>query len=126
MAELKREVIKMVRDYIKKDYKQRDKCFICGRTDTLELHHLYSLSELFNQWCVKNSIRNISTVEQITQLRVTFAEDCKEHLAHEHLYTLCSEHHKRLHNIYGQTYVNSMAPKIKNWIELQKVKYGNE
>lgn len=126
MTDLKREQVKYIRDFIKKDYKLRDKCFICDSTSNLELHHLYSVSELFNQWCTKNGVRNITTEAQIKQLRVQFAEDCSELLGHEHLFTLCSEHHKRLHNIYGQTYANSMAPKIKNWIELQKVKNGKQ
>lgn len=126
MTDLKREHVKYIRDYIKKDYKLRDKCYICNSVNALELHHLYSVSELFNQWCVKNSIRSITTEAEIKELRVVFAKDCAEHLGNDNLFTLCSEHHKRLHNIYGQTYSNSMAPKIKNWIELQKVKHSNE
>ena len=39
MDVLKRFPIKYVRDYIKKDYKVRDKCYICGSKDDLELHH---------------------------------------------------------------------------------------
>ena len=46
MRELKRFPIKYIRDFIKKDYKLRDKCFICGSSEKLELHHLYSVSEL--------------------------------------------------------------------------------
>jgi len=37
---------------------------------------------------------------------------------------LCSMHHKQLHSIYGQTYSNHLAPKIKNWLEIQKAKNG--
>ncbi len=40
MDVLKRFPIKYVRDYIKKDYKVRDKCYICGSKDDLELIHL--------------------------------------------------------------------------------------
>lgn len=125
MAELKREAVKMVRDYIKKDYKSKDCCFICGKTDTLELHHLYSLSELYNSWIDNNNIKVNDTVEQMMSLRVIFARDNAETLSNDNLYTLCSDHHKRLHNIYGQTYPNFMAPKIKNWIQIQKDKHGN-
>jgi 5-methylcytosine-specific restriction endonuclease McrA len=125
MTELKREVIKYVRDFIKKDYKLRDCCFICSSTSKLELHHLYSVSELFNSWLSKNKIQLDNTVEQLLKLRVIFAEECAEMLSNNNLYTLCSEHHKRLHNLYGQTYHNSMASKIKTWLEIQKDKYGN-
>jgi 5-methylcytosine-specific restriction endonuclease McrA len=122
MNNLTRLPVKWVRDYIKKDYKLRDYCYICNSTSALELHHLYSVSELFNTWCSKNKINNISSDEQIIDLRVQFAEDNKEYLGNDNLYTLCSNHHKRLHNIYGQRYANSMVPKVKNWLETQKVK----
>ena len=125
MAELKREAIKMVRDYIKKDYKSRDYCFICGNTETLDLHHLYSLSELFNTWLDKNKIRLDNTVEQITALRVLFAKENEAALSADNLYTLCKKHHVQLHSIYGQRYSNNMAPKIKNWLQIQKDKHGN-
>lgn len=125
MAELKRETVKYIRDFIKKDYKFRDCCYVCGSTNKLELHHLYSVSELFNNWCVKNNIKHISTEEQILELRVKFANDCSEALDNVNLYTLCSDHHKRLHNLYGQTYPNFMATKIKSWLEIQKDRHGN-
>lgn len=125
MAELKRELVKYVRDFIKKDYKLRDCCYICGSTAKLELHHLYSVSELFNKWCVRNNIKAITTEEQILELRVRFAEDCATDLNNANLYTLCSDHHKRLHNLYGQTYPNFMATKIKAWLEIQKDKHGD-
>ena len=124
MNQLKRFPIKYIRDFIKKDYKLRDVCFICGSKEKLELHHLLSVSELFNKWCLKNKINAIEDVDYIKKLRVEFANDCEEELSHKHLFTLCSTHHKQLHSIYGQTYSNHLAPKIKNWLEIQKVKNG--
>lgn len=125
MTELKRLPVRYIRDYIKKDYKLRDYCYICGCVDTLELHHLYSVSELFNTWCDKKGITSIDTEEQILEYRVLFAEDCEDKLSANNLYTLCSMHHKRLHTIYGQRYSNHLAPKIKNWLNIQKEKNGN-
>jgi 5-methylcytosine-specific restriction endonuclease McrA len=125
MTDLKRLPVKYIRDFIKKDYKLRDCCYICNSTNLLELHHLYSVSELFTQWCIKNNIKIINTEEQIFAIRARFAEDCVADLDNNNLYTLCSDHHKRLHNLYGQTYPHSMAPKIKNWIQIQKDKHGN-
>lgn len=125
MTELKRLPLKYIRDYIKKDYKLRDKCYVCGCTDSLELHHLYSVSELFNTWCDKNGINSIDTEEQILEYRQLFAVECEDKLSADNLYTLCSMHHKRLHNIYGQRYANHLAPKIKNWLVIQKEKYGD-
>ena len=122
MTKLKRLPVRYIRDYIKRAYKLRDCCYICSSTKKLELHHLYSVSELFNRWLDKRNIRSVDTEEQILEYRVQFAKDCADLLANEHLYTLCDAHHKRLHNIYGQTYANSMTPKIKNWLELQREK----
>ena len=124
MNQLKRFPIKYIRDFIKKDYKLRDECFICGSKEKLELHHLLSISELFNKWCFKNKINAIDDVNYIKKLRIEFAKDCEEELSHKHLFTLCSLHHKQLHSIYGQTYSNHLAPKIKNWLEIQKAKNG--
>jgi hypothetical protein len=124
MSQLKRFPIKYIRDYIKKDYKLKDKCYICGSEEKLELHHLYSVSQLFKQWCSENKVTEIDTVEKITSLREIFAVDCRESLDHHNLYTLCKTHHQRLHNIYGQNYSNHLVPKIKNWLEIQKDKNG--
>ena len=126
MKELKRFPIKYVRDFIKKDYKLRDECFICGSTEKLELHHLFSVSELFNNWCDKNKINVIEDVETINILRVQFSQDCEVDLSHKNLYTLCSVHHKQLHNIYGQRYSNHLTSKIKNWLEIQRAKNGRQ
>ena len=65
MDVLKRFPIKYVRDYIKKDYKIRDKCFICGSKDNLELHHLYSLSQLWEAWCREHNLKKVESVENI-------------------------------------------------------------
>ena len=125
MTELKRLPVKYIRDFIKKEYKLRDCCYICGSLEQLELHHIYSVSELFSVWCSANNVKNIDTLEQILDIRTRFAEDVSDKLSHDNLFTLCSEHHKRLHNLYGQTYPNYMAPKIKTWISIQKEKHGN-
>jgi 5-methylcytosine-specific restriction endonuclease McrA len=122
MGNLRREPIKYIRDFIKKDYKARDCCYICASTVQLDLHHLYSVSELFTQWCAKNSIASVDTEEQIKELRVLFATDCAASLSNDNLYTLCKKHHLQLHNIYGQKYSNHMAIKVKNWIEVQRNK----
>ena len=65
MSNLKRFPIKYIRDYIKKDYKTREDCYICSSKTKLELHHLYSVSELFGKWCDRNSIKEVTSVEKI-------------------------------------------------------------
>lgn len=125
MSDLKRDKIKYVRDYIKRFYKHRDKCYICGSKEKLELHHLYSLSELFNTWCLKNKIREINTVKEIESIRIRFREEHLEKLDNINLYTLCKEHHGLLHNIYSQTYSNALVPRIRRWLDIQKDKKRN-
>lgn len=125
MTSLKRFPIKYIRDFIKKDYKIRDECYVCGGKESLELHHLYGLSELFNTWCTTNKITKVDTVEIISQVREDFANDEKDKLSNKNLYTLCKIHHVRLHTVYGQRYANYLAPKIKNWLDIQKEKNGN-
>lgn len=124
MDTLKRFPIKYIRDYIKKDYKLKDECFICGTTNTLELHHLYSVSELFSKWCLSKKIKSIESVDLINKLRIEFSEDEKDLLSNKNLFTLCKNHHIRLHTIYGQTYANHLVPKIKNWLLVQREKHG--
>lgn len=122
MSGLNKNAVKIVREYIKKDYKARDCCYICGATSNLELHHLYSLSETWNKWLEKQNIRHLQSDEHVKELRVVFAQECEEQLSNKHLITLCGTHHKRLHNIYGQRYANYLVPKVKNWIEIQREK----
>jgi 5-methylcytosine-specific restriction endonuclease McrA len=124
MSDLKRIPIKYIRDFIKKDYKLENCCFVCDKTATLELHHIYSISELFNGWCDKNNIDKVDSVEIINDLRVRFYDDEYERLKNDNLYTLCKNHHERLHNIYGQRYDNVMAKKVINWLNIQKEKHG--
>jgi 5-methylcytosine-specific restriction endonuclease McrA len=124
MNTLKRFPIKYIRDYIKKEYKIKDACYICGDTNNLELHHLFSVSQLFENWCNTRKIREIVSVEHIKDLRVDFAKDEKDNLSNKNLFTLCKKHHTRLHNIYGQRYSNHLVPKIKNWLDIQKEKNG--
>jgi len=124
MSDLRRIPIKYIRDYIKKDYKLTDECFICYIKENLELHHIYSISQLFEVWCQKNKINEVSSVDQIKELRVKFYQDEYARLCNDNLYTLCKKHHERLHNIYGQKYSNHLAPKIINWLQIQREKNG--
>jgi 5-methylcytosine-specific restriction endonuclease McrA len=124
MSNLKRIPIKYIRDYIKKDYKIRDECYICKSKEKLELHHIYSISQLFENWCMTNNIKEVDSVDIIKDLRVKFYEDEFNRLSNDNLYTLCKVHHERLHNIYGQRYSNNIAVKIINWLKLQREKNG--
>ena len=43
---LKRDLVKYVRDKAKSGYKKETQCYICGETDKLEFHHFYGMTEL--------------------------------------------------------------------------------
>jgi len=122
VEKLKRVPTKYVRDVIKKNYRKKSSCYICNKKSNLELHHMYSLSELFHTWLEKNNLDK-DDVNVIRTSRYNFMVDHKEELDDRNCLTLCKAHHERLHNIYGQTYSNSMVPKIKNWVKIQKEKY---
>ena len=122
---LKRDPVKYLRDYMKSKYKDKEPCFVCGSTDNIELHHIYSVAELWNVWVTKNSIKVIS-VEDITKHRVTFEEDNREKLSNDNLYSLCKTHHAKLHQIYGKSYSNYMGEKVRLWLQKQKERFGDK
>ncbi len=123
---MKREPIKFLRDFLKKNYKADNFCYICGITENIEYHHMHGLSELFNTWRKKNNIPEITTVEQIMKYRILFAKDEEERLSNKYLYSLCKSHHHKLHNLYGQRYTNSKVPKILRWLNIQRDKFIND
>jgi 5-methylcytosine-specific restriction endonuclease McrA len=127
MSDLKRLPVKYVRDFIKKDYVYGVECFVCRSKDSLELHHLYSISELWNEWLDKYKIdSDCLTIERVMALREVFYEEHKHLLGQENLYTLCKTHHLRLHSIYGARYSNWRSEKVKSWLESQKDKFGEQ
>jgi hypothetical protein len=120
---LKRDPVKYIRDFMKSSYKARECCFICRSRENIELHHLYSVAELWHAWSKKNRII-ISSDEDIINCRDRFVQENALYLGNEHLYSLCKSHHQRLHSIYGKSYSNYMARKVKNWLEAQRDKAG--
>ena len=122
---LTRLPVKWVRDGIKKNYKDREPCFICGADENIELHHIYSVSELWNNWLRENKI-TISCDEDVLSNRAIFEQDNLDKLSNDNLYSLCKTHHLRLHQIYGKSYSNYMGDKVRDWIHKQRDKYGDK
>jgi hypothetical protein len=119
----KRDPIKFVRDKAKAKYKKDTECYICGSTDTLDFHHFYSLTPLFNKWCKDNKIE-IKTDEDVLAVRDRFIEEHQIEL-YEEARTLCHKHHLKLHSIYGKYPALITAKKQKRWVEIQREKeYG--
>ena len=88
----------------------------------MELHHLYSLSQLWEIWCGEHNLKQVESVDIIKQLRVIFAKDNKEYLNNKNLFTLCKAHHSKLHTLYGQNYSNHLVHKVKKWLDIQREK----
>ena len=120
--DLKRDLVKYVRDRAKSKYQKSTDCFICGSEENLDFHHFYGLTELLDIWLVKNKII-ISTAEDIMDVRDTFIEEHMTELYDEAV-TLCHTHHLKLHSIYGKRPKLVTAQKQKRWVGKQRDKHG--
>ena len=120
--DLKRDLVKYVRDKAKSGYQKETQCYICSDTENLEFHHFYGMTELLYTWMKVNKL-TITSADQIMNLREQFIE---EHLieVYDEAATLCKTHHLRLHSIYGKRPKLSTATKQERWVEIQRDKYG--
>jgi len=120
--DLKRDLVKYVRDKAKSGYNKGTECFICGETENLDFHHFYGMTELLYKWLKDNKI-TITSADEIMNIREQFI---KEHLVevYDEAATLCKTHHIRLHSIYGKRPKLATALKQKRWVEIQREKHG--
>ena len=119
---LKRDLIKYVRDKAKAKYSKESECFICNSEENLDFHHFHGLTELLDIWLIRNKL-NISTAEDIISVRERFIEEHYQELYDEAV-TLCHIHHLKLHSIYGKRPSLATAPKQKRWVGKQREKHG--
>ena len=120
--DLKRDLVKYVRDKAKSKYKKDTECYICGEQQNLDFHHFYGLTELLETWLHKNKI-TITQEQEILELREQFIKE-NEDKVYTHAVTLCHSHHLRLHAIYGKRPKLVTAKKQQRWVEIQRDKYG--
>ena len=71
---LKRDLVKYVRDKAKSQYKKTSSCYICGSTTDLDFHHYYGLTELLETWIKQNKII-INSEQDILDLRESFIDE---------------------------------------------------
>ena len=92
--DLKRDLVKYIRDKAKNKYDKGTECYICGEKTQLDFHHFYSLSPLVHNYVKKNKL----LPENILSFREDFIQ---EHWAelYEHTVTLCHAHHLKLHKV---------------------------
>ena len=119
----KRDLVKYVRDKAKSQYKKGSECYICGKTDELDFHHFYGLTELLETWLnTKNII--IENEQDILDIREQFIDENREKV-YTKTVTLCHQHHLRLHSIYGKRPKLIHAEKQERWVEKMRTKkYG--
>jgi len=119
---LKRFPIKYIRDRAKSAYVKEEICYVCDVDQPLDLHHVYSISELFKRWCRERKVV-IKTLDDILDHRDDFiAEHHKE--IYEDVRTLCKTCHLRLHKLFGQHPPLPTAPKQLIWLDKLKVKFS--
>jgi hypothetical protein len=121
MAELKRDIVKYVRDRVKKAYDKTGICEICGSTDRVDFHHYSGLTNLLDKWLRVKKIK-ILTADDIMDVRDEFIEQHYDALVYEAV-NLCHKHHELLHSIYGYKPLLSTAKAQERWVERQKEKY---
>ena len=118
---LLRDPIKYVRDRAKSRYEKGSHCEICGATESLDFHHYYTMTPLFNKWC-KSKGYVVKVVDDILKIRDEFILE-EEDKVYNQTATLCHDHHLRLHSVYGKDPALFTAEKQKNWVKIQKEKH---
>ena len=112
--------VKWIRDKAKAAYQKQDHCYVCNKTEDLELHHLHSITVLLNRWSDRKGY-DISTDDGILAVRDEFIAEHKTEL-YDMVYTLCNPHHVALHGVYGKAPAFGSEERQRNWIEKQKAK----
>jgi len=121
MSKLKRDPVKYIRDKIKAQYVKDSECYICGDTENLQFHHIYSVAELYKKWKIKNKII-INTAEDIMEVRDSFLKEHYDKMVNQ-AFTLCTIcHNEKLHKIYGKSPSLGTAKKQSRWINIQRDK----
>ena len=117
--DLKRDIIKYIRDKAKNKYDKGTECYICGKDTELDFHQFYTLSPSVNDYVKKNKL----LPENILAFREDFIEAHWAEL-YDHTVTLCHQHHLKLHSIYGRNPPLATAKKQQRWVEIQREKHG--
>jgi hypothetical protein len=116
-VDLKRDLVKYIRDRAKSRYNKGTECFICGTSDELDFHHYNSLSPLLHRWVKANKLNP----EDVMDWRDRFIEEHMVELYDEAV-TICHSHHLRLHEVYGRNPNLGTAKKQARWVQIQRDK----
>lgn len=118
---MKREAVKYIRDAAKSAYEKASQCEITGDTENLELHHYFSVSQLYHNWIKKKGYSSTDVLSH----RDEFIEEHKKEL-YEEVVTLRKDWHFKLHQIYGTRPSLATGPKQKRWVQKKKEQHVKE
>jgi 5-methylcytosine-specific restriction endonuclease McrA len=113
--------VKWIRDRAKRAYEKQPTCYICASTQDLELHHTHSITLLLERWEKETGIE-LTTDELVLTHRDQFIESHHSEI-YEQVYTLCNQHHIRLHSVFGKAPGLHTAAKQQHWISVQQAKH---
>lgn len=111
----KRKFISYVRDGIKSQYPKQDNCQICRSSNELELHHYHTVALLVGQYLSVNNLSEPDTEAEALALRQLIYEAHWDELVNDTV-TLCVNHHKELHKIYGVAPPLRTSEQQKGWV----------
>lgn len=117
----KRDIVKYVRDGIKQNYVKQEHCAICSSEQNLELHHYHSVKLVVDQFITANNLPEPSTEDECVSIREQLYKERWYELVDDTV-TLCQEHHKELHRIYGVTPLLNTAEAQKTWVSRRNAK----
>lgn len=117
----KRIPVKWIRDRAKAAYEKKAECFICGSTESLDLHHFNGVTNLFEKW-IKVKGYKIESDDDIIKYRDEFIDEHRVEL-YDEVVTLCHPHHLKLHSIYGKSPALATAKKQASWVQKQRDKH---
>lgn len=120
----KRIPIKWVRDKAKSAYIKMPECYICATKEDLELHHTNGMQNMWDAWVAKNNYI-VETDEHVVELREQFIAEHHTQIYID-VFTLCAQHHLKLHAVYGKSPPLVTAKKQVLWINKQKEKFLNK
>ena len=112
--------VKFIRAKAKTNYHKckKEVCWVCGSNLNLELHHNKPLASIVKEYLKQHNLKNPSNDNY---LREQIIESCsREIYGTDNLITLCRQHHKALHNLFGRAYNIKVSEKVKNYLRKQK------
>lgn len=123
--DLKRDIVKYIRDKAKSKYEKGSSCEICADTSKLDFHHFFTLAHLLRDWLKEKQRERPEhyTDEYVVIWRDEFIKDKWAELYNDTV-TLCHKHHLELHRLYGRNPPLVTAKKQMRWVEIQREKHG--